>query len=61
MAQSMTKLQRWLDLVAYLAGRRYPVSVEDLRDNIPGYAVDYDATDKDGRAPRLVARWRSRG
>lgn len=49
-----TKLQRWLDLVAYLAGRRYPVPVEDLRDHIPAYAVDRDASDKQRETARRM-------
>src|SRR5512143_434800 len=32
-----TKLQRHLDLIAYLVGRRLPVSVEELMEHVPGY------------------------
>ena len=42
-----TKLQRHLDLIAYLVGRRLPVSVEELMERIPSYAekwVDGDET-----------------
>lgn len=34
----MTKLQRWLDVIAYLVGRRLPVSVEELSRHVPAYA-----------------------
>ena len=33
-----TKLQRYLDLIAYLVGRRVPVAVEELMEKIPAYA-----------------------
>src|SRR5262245_50146180 len=33
-----TKLQRHLDLIAYLVGRRLPVEVEELMEGIPAYA-----------------------
>jgi proteasome accessory factor B len=32
-----TKLQRWLDLIAYLVGRRQPVSVDEVLENVPAY------------------------
>jgi len=32
------KLHRWLDLLAALLGRRYPVSLNELRRDVPGYA-----------------------
>ncbi len=54
MSTPPTKLQRWLDLVAYLAGRRYPVPVEDLRDNIPAYTVDPDASTKEKETARRM-------
>jgi len=34
-----TKLQRWLDVIAYLVGRRLPVSVEELSRHVPAYAA----------------------
>src|SRR5688572_4692334 len=34
----MTKLQRWLDLIVYLVGRRLPVTVEEVMENVPAYA-----------------------
>ena len=32
------KLHRWLDLLASLLSRRYPVSIGELRRDVPGYA-----------------------
>jgi predicted DNA-binding transcriptional regulator YafY len=52
MSHGITKLQRWLDLVAYLANRRFPVAVEDLRENIPAYSLDPDATEKEKESSR---------
>ena len=54
MSTPPTKLQRWLDLVAYLAGRHFPVPVEDLRDNIPAYAVDPDASEREKETIRRM-------
>jgi proteasome accessory factor B len=31
------KLLRWLDVIASLLGRRYPVALSDLRRDVPGY------------------------
>jgi len=39
MPDAPTKLQRWLDVVAYLASHRFPVSTEDLWSNVPAYEV----------------------
>ncbi len=38
MADRISKTQRWLDLVAYLVGRRLPVSVGELMEKVPAYA-----------------------
>src|SRR4051812_28061776 len=43
----MTKLQRWLDLIAYLVGRRLPVEVDELMEKIPAYSESW----RDGDAP----------
>jgi proteasome accessory factor B len=37
-----TKLQRHLDIIAYLVGRRLPVSVEELMEGIPAYAEKWN-------------------
>ncbi len=34
------KVHRWLDLLASLLSRHYPVSLADLRRDVPGYADD---------------------
>lgn len=50
MPERITKTQRWLDLIAYLVGRRFPVSVDDLMADIPAYAEKWktgDATARD--------------
>lgn len=38
MSPRITKTQRWLDLISYLLGRRYPVGVGELMERLPGYA-----------------------
>ncbi|MDP2955033.1 MAG: WYL domain-containing protein [Longimicrobiales bacterium] len=53
MPDKISKLQRWLDLVAYLAGRRYPVSAEQLWSAIPAYAEGLEGGSKD---PETVRR-----
>src|SRR5262249_11754522 len=34
------KVQRWIDLLAALLSRKYPVSLEELVREVPGYAAD---------------------
>ncbi len=53
MPTAPTKLQRWLDLVAYLAARRFPVATEDLWAGVPAYA---DGVDGDAKAKARVRR-----
>jgi predicted DNA-binding transcriptional regulator YafY len=45
MADRITKLQRWLDLIAFLAGRRFPVAVDQVMDGVPWYAARWDRDD----------------
>jgi proteasome accessory factor B len=45
-----TKLQRHLDVIAYLVGRRLPVAVEELMERIPAYAEKYVAGNERERA-----------
>lgn len=53
MPPQITKLQRWLDLIAFLVGRHVPVSVEDIMDGIPGYASKWaDGSEKDRASVR---------
>lgn len=35
------KLQRWLDLIAFLVGRRLPVAYDDLMRGVAAYELDY--------------------
>jgi proteasome accessory factor B len=53
-----TKLQRHLDLIAYLVGRRLPVEVEELMEKIPAYAGKWNAGDSKSRgaARRMFER-----
>lgn len=46
MADSITKLQRWLDLIVELVGRRQPVTVEHLMERIPAYARKWRTGEK---------------
>jgi proteasome accessory factor B len=39
------KLQRWLDLIAYLVGRRQPVSVDQVLEHVPAYASPLETDD----------------
>jgi hypothetical protein len=49
---SPTKLQRWLDLIAYLVGRRLPVAVEELMEKVPAYAEKWNTGEDTPRATR---------
>jgi predicted DNA-binding transcriptional regulator YafY len=35
--EKISKTQRWLDLISYLVGRRYPVGLEELLVRLPAY------------------------
>jgi predicted DNA-binding transcriptional regulator YafY len=50
MSTAITKLQRWLDLIAYLVGRHHPVTVEELMERIPAYASKWVDGDERSRA-----------
>lgn len=52
MPNQPTKVQRWLDLVAYLSGRRFPVPVEDLWAHVPAYAAGLTGTEKEKESVR---------
>lgn len=45
MSASPTKLQRWLDLIAYLVVRRLPVSGDELLRSVPAYAARWTSSD----------------
>ncbi len=49
MPDRITKVQRWLDLIAYLVGRRLPVSVAELMERLPAYARDWAGGDEKTR------------
>jgi proteasome accessory factor B len=44
----ITKTQRWLDLVTLLIGRRVPMTVEEIMEQMPAYALT-DAADQKAR------------
>lgn len=49
----ITKLQRWLDLIAFLVGRRLPVSVEEIMEGLPAYAEKWvEGSDTDRASVR---------
>jgi proteasome accessory factor C len=37
MPSEITKLQRWIDLIAFLAGHRFPVSLTQISRHVPAY------------------------
>ncbi len=45
MPDSISKTQRWLDLIAFLIGHRFPVSVEQIMEAVPSYARDVGSGD----------------
>lgn len=50
MSERITKLQRWLDLISYLVGRKIPVTVEEIMENVPAYAKKWCTEDETERA-----------
>ncbi|MFW6080063.1 MAG: helix-turn-helix transcriptional regulator, partial [Gemmatimonadota bacterium] len=49
MPDHITKLQRWLDLIAFLVRHRRPVTVDEIMERVPAYArkwVDGDESDR---------------
>lgn len=38
MTKRISKVQRWLDLISFLVGRRFPVDVDEVMRNVPAYA-----------------------
>ncbi|MFW6202536.1 MAG: helix-turn-helix transcriptional regulator [Gemmatimonadota bacterium] len=50
MSDRITKLQRWLDLIAFLVRHRRPVTVDEIMEGVPAYArkwIDRDDSDHD--------------
>jgi len=50
MPENISKVQRWLDLIAYLVGRRFPVPVEDLMEHLQAYSRDWKGGNEKTRA-----------
>lgn len=44
-----SKIQRWLDLLAVLVGRRMPVPVDDIMEQVPGYRDRWEEGDDRSR------------
>ncbi len=43
------KAQRWLDIIAYLVGRRYPATVDEIMEAVPAYAGRWASGDPKDR------------
>jgi proteasome accessory factor B len=54
MADRISKTQRWLDLIAFLVGRKVPVEVDQIMEAVPAYAEKY--VEGDDRARDTVRR-----
>lgn len=46
MPDRSTKLQRWLDLIACLVGRRYPITVDEVFERVPAYVPATETDDQ---------------
>ena len=49
MAERISKTQRWLDLIAFLVGRKVPVEVDQIMEAVPAYADKYVEGDEKAR------------
>jgi proteasome accessory factor B len=47
---STSKTQRWLDLLAVLVGRRVPVTVDQIMEQVPAYRDRWETGDQRTRA-----------
>jgi proteasome accessory factor B len=54
MADTPSKLQRWLDVVAFLAGHHFPVTQEQLWAAVPAYAAGLEEGGKDPESVRRM-------
>jgi proteasome accessory factor B len=54
MSTPPTKLQRWLDVVAFLAGRRLPVSTEELWRAVPAYEPGLEGSAREKQTVRRM-------
>lgn len=50
MADRISKVQRWLDLISFLVGRRFPVAVDEIMRNLPAYAARWTSGSDTDRA-----------
>jgi predicted DNA-binding transcriptional regulator YafY len=48
------KLQRWLDLIAFLVGHRYPVTVDQIMEAVPAYALGLGGDQVDDESVRRM-------
>ena len=56
MPDPISKLQRWLDLIAFLVGRRYPVTVEEIFEHVPAYARGLEGEAENASVRRMFER-----
>jgi proteasome accessory factor B len=49
MSASISKTQRWLDLISHLVGRQYPLTVEEIMQAVPAYVPDWQSGDETRR------------
>jgi proteasome accessory factor B len=49
MPEKISKTQRWLDVITYLVGRRLPVTVDELMEQVPAYADRWRSGDERAR------------
>jgi proteasome accessory factor B len=54
MTDRISKTQRWLDLIAFLVGRKLPVEVDKIMEAVPAYADKY--VEGDDKARETVRR-----
>ena len=54
MADTPTKLQRWLDMIAYLASRHFPAPVDEVWANVPAYTPGLEGSSKDKQSIRRM-------
>jgi len=54
MPTAPSKLQRWLDVVSFLASRHFPVPTEVLWLNVPAYAAGVRGTEKEKQTVRRM-------
>jgi predicted DNA-binding transcriptional regulator YafY len=54
MSRSTEKLQRWIDLITFLAGRRYPVAWEEIARGVGAYARWDSEEERDREAVRRM-------